>query len=221
MPTAVKKKKHKSNGDRTWFFHDRNRALLLILLFSLCLPWTCPRVMAANGDKLVINGSIVNVRSGPATSYPVLLKFQKGREVVELQRRDNWVEIATGRDDVVTGWIYAPLLSQADKRNVPTMKVKEDTSDPLFELFTQALRELNERIRSQTGNTYFSQVENPGNKVIRLTVTYAWSNLSREQRDRMLADVFAIWDAAVGIHVPITVDIVDRDGNRLMSKFRQ
>ena len=177
-------------------------------------------VAAAPGDRLSVTVNRTNVRSGPSTSYPVVLQLQQGSKVIERQRHDVWVEIECKAADLKSGWIHAPLLSE-DKNVAKPITVNEAaSSDPLFELFTQAFEEYKAKVKSKTGRMYFGKVENPGNRVIQLTITDDWLKLPRPKRDEQLTEIFNIWNAAVGDGVPITVDIIDPDGTRLISKFK-
>ena len=193
-------------------FRQLDRVVLL-LLFSCNLA-------AAPGDRLTVIVNIANVRAGPSTDYPVLLKLDHDSEVVEKQRRDDWIEIeytgSTGR----TGWIHAPLLSKGPADETTATPDQEIAVDPLYDLFKRAFAEFNARIKARTGKVYFAAVENPGNRVIQLTVTDDWLNLTRPERYAQLDEIFIIWDAAVGDGIPITVDLIDQDGTRLLSKFR-
>ena len=188
--------------------------VILLLLFSCNLA-------AAPGDRLTVTVNIANVRAGPSTDYPVLLKLDHDSEVIEIQRRDGWVEIEYIGTTRRSGWIHAPLLNKAPADETTATPDQEAASDPLYDLFKRAYAEFNARIKARTGKVYFATVENPGNRVIRLTVTDDWLNLTRPERDEQLNEIFTIWDAAVGDGIPITVDLIDRDGTRLMSKFRQ
>lgn len=177
-------------------------------------------VTAAPGDKLSIGVELANMREGPSTNYPVLMRLEQGRKLVEIQRQNKWVEVETGRSNIKSGWIYAPLLKK-EVTGKPTIVLKNDGStNPLFELFKLAFDELNENIKSETGQIFFTKVENPDNRTIQLTATESWLNAPRKERQEKLSEIFKIWDAAIGDGLPITVDIIDKNGDRLMLMFR-
>ena len=242
MPTAEKKKKCKLTGDRPGFLRLINPGLSLFILFLLA-----PAVATADtGDRLYVKYPVVNLRSGPDITYPVTLKLNKGTALIEVQRQGSWVQVATGRGDVKSGWLYADLLRPAKdasktkpeskkvtsktksknekrttKRSNKTKVANKQTVDgPLFNLFTQAFKELNEKLKKKTGKNCFSKIDNPAHGVVQLTVNHNWAGLTRAQREQAMKDIFAIWNAAEGESVPITVDIIDTDGIRLLSKFR-
>lgn len=186
--------------------------------FIFCLSFS--PAMAIPGDTMVITGNVVNLRQGPSTSYPVLMKLRKNQKIIEIQRAEDWVEIDTGRKDISSGWIYARLLKKTVDNQDTDGSEYGATTDPLFGLFKLAFAELNEKLLKQSGKSYFSSVDNPGNRIVRLTASDAWFNTPRPERNAILEEIFLIWCAAVGDGIPVTVEIVDKEGNKLMSKFR-
>jgi hypothetical protein len=246
MPTDVKKKRHCPEIPLPDDRHAGRAAapcppvrVHTRVLITLCLLLLGPAMaMAETGDRVYVKFPVVNLRSGPDITSPVTLKLGKGQPLIEVERQDDWVLVATGRSDVRSGWVYANLISpdrDGDKPATPAAAdkpaamanvekkapaAKPDPDGPLFGLFRQAFSEFNAKLNTETGKDCFSKVENPGHGVVRLTITDDWPDLTHGQRQQALADIFAIWDAAVGINVPITVDIIDQDGIRLMSKFR-
>jgi len=234
MLTAVKKKKLCPEVT-----HCPAATVSVRLISILIALQLAPAVATAEtGDRVYINYPVVNLRDGPDITSPIVLKLNKGQALIEVERQDDWVLVATGRSDVKSGWVYANLIGPAgdDKKSAATVKVekpaataevkkklppaKPDPDGPLFNLFRQAFAELNTRLKAETGKDCFSMVGNPGHGVVQVTITDDWPDLSHEQRQQTLTDIFAIWDAAVGVKMPITVDIIDKDGIRLMSKFR-
>lgn len=177
-------------------------------------------VTAAPGDTLSIDVDLANVREGPSTNFPVVMKLGKGRNLIEIRRQSDWVEIETGKSIIKSGWIYAPLLKQVNAAKTTIVLKIDGSTNPLFELFKLAFNELNENIKRETGQTYFTKSENPDNRTIQLTATESWLNAPREARQENLSEIFEIWGAAVGDGLPITVDIIDNNGDRLMSMFR-
>lgn len=210
------------------------------LLLSLYIFFIATSVATADtGDRLYVKFPIVNLRSGPDITSPVILKLKKGRALIEVERQDDWVLVATGRHDIKSGWLYANLLSPTNPDEKPaapakdekpavqanaekkTPSAKPDPDGPLFMLFRHAFSEFNEKLITDTGKVCFNKLENPAHGVVQLTVNDDWAALTRAQRQQAMTDIFAIWNAAAGAGMPITVDIVDTDGLRLMSRFRQ
>jgi hypothetical protein len=69
---------------------------------------------AAPGDALQVNGSNVNVRTGPTTEAAVARKVQSGQRVIERRRRERWIEIEVVDALRSIGWIHDSLLEPAD-----------------------------------------------------------------------------------------------------------
>ncbi|MBF8270520.1 MAG: putative N-acetylmuramoyl-L-alanine amidase, partial [Gammaproteobacteria bacterium] len=177
-------------------------------------------VAATPGDRLSVTVKRANVRTGPSTSHPIVYQLQRGSKVIELQHKDDWIEVDSKDSNSKSGWIHSTLLSKDTAGEKPITSNKTVSSDPLFDLFMQAFEQYQAKVKTNTGQTYFAKVENPGNRVIQLTITNDWVNLSRPERDAQLTEIFNIWNAAVGDDLPITVDIIDQDGTRLLSKFK-
>jgi hypothetical protein len=59
-------------------------------------------------DSGIINGSVVNVRSGPGMSYTVIGTVLKNTQVQILQTQENWDEIQSGS---LTGWVNSSLIN--------------------------------------------------------------------------------------------------------------
>jgi N-acetylmuramoyl-L-alanine amidase len=74
--------------------------LTLIMLLSLT------NCAAASSAK--INGSVVNVRSGPGTTYSIAGTLYKDTQVEVLQQSNGWNQIKYGS---LTGWVSASLLT--------------------------------------------------------------------------------------------------------------
>lgn len=58
--------------------------------------------------RLYVTGNVVNVRSGPGTSYARVTQLKRSDEVQEISRQNGWVEISFrgGR-----GWMFGKYLS--------------------------------------------------------------------------------------------------------------
>ena len=191
------------------------------LCAAICVTGLCSGyAAAAPGDRLSVTVNRANVRSGPSTSHSVVMQLQQGSIVVERRRQDDWIEIESTDSGLKSGWIHAPLVKVETTAGQPVASNETAATDPLFELFMQAFAIYQKRVKSKTGRQYFDKVENPGNRVVQLTITDDWLNLTRPEQEEQLTEIFNIWDAAVGDGVPITVDIIDQDGTRLLSKFR-
>ncbi|HEX4293984.1 MAG TPA: SH3 domain-containing protein [Rhizomicrobium sp.] len=67
----------------------------------------------AAGDKLVVTGDSVNLRSGATTSAPVVGTYPKGTLASEVSRQGDWVEIVIVADDPLGGFIASQYLAPA------------------------------------------------------------------------------------------------------------
>lgn len=167
---------------------------------------------AEPGDILHVHGTVVNLRQGPSTNYPVLLKLRRGDKLLELQRKGDWVEVHPDGMDGTCGWIYAPLVG---KEYVGRLAKPIETQK--FRNFKAAFNELNTRIAKQTGSTFFTKPEDLGNGVIQVTATDKWLNTTNEEKERNLRAIFDLWNHAEGNPPAMAVHVIDKDGNHQMS----
>lgn len=81
--------------------HIYIHTLLVGILITIFL------VLPASADTGVINSSVVNIRSGPATTYEIAGSAYQGTEVSILESSNGWHKITLGP---VTGWVSASLI---------------------------------------------------------------------------------------------------------------
>ncbi len=103
--------------------HLTGRAIGLSLLAALLIVGALLWYLFSNNDldlserKIIyVTGSVVNVREGPSTGFPVVTKLKKGHKLVELSRDGDWVNITL--EGTMNAWIHASLVSaepQAEK----------------------------------------------------------------------------------------------------------
>jgi len=55
--------------------------------------------------EVVVTASVLNVRRGPDTEYPVKFQLLEGTRIVVINRADDWAQIRDRRDR--TGWVAA------------------------------------------------------------------------------------------------------------------
>jgi hypothetical protein len=195
-------------------------ARCLLLLAGLAVA---AGAAAAPGDQLEVTGHIVNLRGGPSLEAPVLLRLAEGRGLVEIRRRDGWVEVQTGRDDPATGWIWGKLVRDKSAEPAQPSAMEGDMEagmQAVFELFKQALAEYNAGRLRADGYDYFTDPEYRGGGVVAVTGTGTWLGLPMEQRMEDVNEVFRIWAAAVGEGPSITVNVYDPAGEKQMTVFR-
>jgi len=110
----------RSAGRAIWWF------LLLALIIAGVLIWytstnnelptSQPTSTPQAQRKFVyVTGSVVNIREGPSTRFPVVAKVNRGRKLVELTREKDWVKIDLEETNGKTAWIHASLVSPEPK----------------------------------------------------------------------------------------------------------
>lgn len=88
------------------------RAIWWFLLFIIIIVGVLELSRSPTEDVsevLYVKGSVVNVREGPSTQFPVVTKVKKGHRVTAVLREGDWVKVTL--DSGKTAWIHASLLS--------------------------------------------------------------------------------------------------------------
>ena len=67
---------------------------------------------AAAGGQLTVTGSVVNIRTGPGTNYPVVTKVNQGTVLTVKDQAFGWYKVVLP-DGSTTGWIASWLVSGA------------------------------------------------------------------------------------------------------------
>ncbi len=89
-----------------------------IVLFAALMG--CPvTALAAPGDTLYVRGNNVNVRTAPRLTATVMMQVHYGYVVIEIQRREAWVNVSLPRTQGKTGWIHASLLRRVTSHSGP------------------------------------------------------------------------------------------------------
>lgn len=65
------------------------------------------------GPKLIVKARSVNVRAKPALDGAVMAGAVRGQEVLELERRGDWIRVRIPNERASEGWIYGSLLRPA------------------------------------------------------------------------------------------------------------
>lgn len=185
----------------------------LNVFFFACYFVFTKSVFSAEGDKLFIMESLVNVRSEPSAESDVLLKLKQGREVTEIQRQSNWIKVDLHRDDIQFGWIHKKLLSKVEK--------SENTTSPTrFEKFKKRFDDHNEVINKQNGNLFFINVLHKGKGDIELIATPFWLSSDMEIRNSSLSEIFTLWSKYVPVGSSLSVQVLDEKGERFTLMMR-
>ncbi|GMB07509.1 N-acetylmuramoyl-L-alanine amidase [Thermolongibacillus altinsuensis] len=84
------------------------RKWLSILLFSLCFSIVAPSV-AAERSIVIVTVERLNVRSGPALTFPIQTKITKGERYVVLDKKGKWFQIQLSNNQ--SGWVSADYVN--------------------------------------------------------------------------------------------------------------
>nr|WP_018086815.1 N-acetylmuramoyl-L-alanine amidase [Desulfurispora thermophila] len=80
----------------------------------------------ANNKSVVVNASLVNLRSGPGTNYPVVGKASNGTKLVVWQEKNGWYQVQYGKGSAwVAGW-----LVNYSSNNSSSGSINKDTHKP-------------------------------------------------------------------------------------------
>lgn len=174
-------------------------------------------VQAAPGDRHLVDGDVVNLRSGPSTQNAISFKLQRGAPLKEVSRKPDWIQVDTagGR-----AWIYAKLTKPAPekKSKIPPRSSKPVAETAEFREFKTNFDELNQRIKGSTDYTLFSDATYRGNGVVQVTATEKWLSQDAKARNAKLDSIYYMWLAAQDGPSDIGVVVVDENGNQRMEK---
>ena len=189
-------------------------------IFSVYLCLIAISVHAQPGDELIVQGGIVNLRKGPSIDYDVVSKLENGDKLYEISRDGKWVQVQTEPGAGTSGWIHSSLVRPGGITQTSTTPDREERLKKAFDRFRPAFDTLNARIELETGAVPFINADYTGNGAIKVTAAESWLNLSRIQRERNLSEIFKLWDDVVEVGLPVSVDIVNANDERLMVMFR-
>ena len=168
------------------------------------------------GDSLYVQGDAVNVREQPDTKAPVVLQLDRGQLLFELQRRGDWVNVAIDGSGGQDGWVYGALVT-------PTAPPGDalPAADPRFERFRAGVFEMNAKADRASGTNRFTAAGDLGDGIVRVTATEDWVALPEAERQNDMDALFDLWDVAEGTGLPIMVQVVNRDGQVVMTRARR
>lgn len=75
-------------------------------------------VQATSGKKLIVQGTVVNLRKGPSTSYARVSQVKKGDILTAVQSKDDWYQVITNNG--VQAWIAGWLVVEQKTAPAPT-----------------------------------------------------------------------------------------------------
>ncbi len=186
------------------------------ILVCACIRLCVSLASAETGDALVITANIVNLRSAPTTEADVLIKLLKGKQVMEIQRQAEWVNIETGREDIKTGWVHQSLVNKVVQKESP----RENPADKRFKIFLQKFNDYNDAIRQKNDIVYFTAVKNNGAGSINVIATQAWLEMDHAARGIALNEVFKLWRDVTPVGSAMSIVVLDEQGEQHMLMLR-
>jgi len=74
-----------------------------------------PYSLAANNDKIIITGDVVNVREAPSTSNAVLTQVRRGDTLTVISHENGWykIKLSTGQVGYIADWLATPSDSNS------------------------------------------------------------------------------------------------------------
>lgn len=179
---------------------------------------------AASGDTLIVTGSRVNVRAGPSTDTQVMTQVSRDQQVIERERRNEWVQVELTDRGGQQGWIHGSLLEPAagagtGQANVPEPAASPDAAELAgVRRFQASVDYLNQRAQQVAGVDLFTGVESAGAGAVQVGTTDAWHTMPPAGQRSYLNTLVARWAAAKGGAEPVSVQIVGPDGSVVMEK---
>ena len=178
-----------------------NKMRHMLFLLIACGSMSTSNSYAATGDQLIITGDVVNLRTAPSTDAATPIKLLKDRQVIEIQRQGDWVEVKTNREDIKTGWVYKTLIAR--------VKQKESAEEKRFRIFKQRFTAYN-----QNGIPNFKDAIDKGAGTIHLIATGVWLAKTHEARGEPLNEIFKLWSDVVPVGSSLSVIVLDEQGQQ-------
>ena len=63
-------------------------------------------------DALFVLKDLVNMREGPSIEHPVVLRLEKGQELMEFKRDGKWVHVGAYGTAGKIGWVHERLVGK-------------------------------------------------------------------------------------------------------------
>jgi uncharacterized protein YgiM (DUF1202 family) len=167
-----------------------------LLMFVAMTMFATP-VLAA---ERIVQADAANLRAAPGLDKPILMQLARGARLEALGERGEWVQV---RGEQQTGWVHASLLSSA-----------------AFADFKKQFDYRNRAAKQATGETFFHEVTDQGDGVLRVVASDVW--LQQPEAGRLDNVRFILWiwsDAQPPSEAgkPLQVVVVDRAGRQRMA----
>lgn len=95
---------------KRWCLKQLKKCFFVFIIFLLVgtVITSKPKVYA-DSQKVTVNANILNIRSGPGLSYPIIQKGKAGDRFTLLQTKDDWYEVQLSNEK--KGWVASWLVT--------------------------------------------------------------------------------------------------------------
>jgi hypothetical protein len=167
---------------------------------------------AGPGDvHRVVNADLVNLRAGPSEESSVRGTLERGGEVIELARRDDWLGVRvlrTGEE----GWIFEQLLEPVALSTLSTAGAAP-VEDVGFLRLSEGFNRLIRSISADLGYPVVQEVQQPEADLLRVVPSSDWLiNGSREAHLMAAAAIYEMWKNHQN-GAPVRLVMADDAGN--------
>jgi uncharacterized protein YgiM (DUF1202 family) len=162
-------------------------------LGSLVLSALGSAALAAPGDIHRVSGAeVVNLRAGPSEQSNIRGTVERGDEVIELTRDDNWVGLRvlrTGEE----GWIYGGLLEQITQSGLLPGDAGGE-GDAGFLQLSESFDRLMRRVNGDLGYRVVEEAAPVAEGVLQVRPTESWlRNAGREAHMMAALAFYELW----------------------------
>jgi uncharacterized protein YgiM (DUF1202 family) len=190
------------SGDHHWW--------ISVLALSLAAFGGAPAKAAPGDIHRVVNADLVNLRAGPSDESSVRGTVERGDEVIELTRRDNWLGVRvlrTGEE----GWIFGQLVEPVALTTLGTGGAPP-VEDVGFLRLSEGFNRLIRSINADLGYSVVQEVQQPEADLLRVVPTRNWLiNGSREAHLMAAAAIYEMWKNHQN-GAPVRLVMVDDQG---------
>jgi hypothetical protein len=180
-------------------------AVALFVIFLSASAWTFP------GDTQEVTAERANLRAGPSDKAEALGQVQRGDEVIELQRRGDWLGVRVVRTGE-EGWVHGNLVQLSS-----ATRLGRETEPAGFKDLSPGFDSLIRKIEEHYGYPMVERVEITENRTLRVAPTREWLVYGGRQ-DHLLAALafYQMWKDNQNDQ-PVNVSLMDEKGGQYIS----
>jgi Bacterial SH3 domain len=169
-----------------------HRWRISVLALALAALAAAPAGAGPGDIHRVVNADLVNLRAGPSEESSVRGTLERGGEVIELTRRDDWLGVRvlrTGEE----GWIFEQLLEPVALSTLGTAGAAP-IEDVGFLRLSESFNRLIRSIGADLGYPVIHEVQQPEADLLRVVPSSNWLiNGSREAHLMAAAAIYEMW----------------------------